>query len=103
MAAQEVFHKISLFDLDRKEAEHFSKWLRDQHNLEAHIQDRLEDTVSDASLILFTTTTLDPYLADEKLPVPKKSHSMAVRAITPVPITPRLARQEQYGERGVGR
>ena len=53
--------------LDRKEAEHFSKWLRDQHNLEAYIQDRLEDTVSDASLILFTTTTLDPYLADEKL------------------------------------
>ena len=61
------FHKISLFDLDREEAEHFSKWLRDQHNLEAYIQDRLEDTVSDASLILFTTTTLDPYLADEKL------------------------------------
>ena len=61
------FHKISLYDLDRKEAEHFSKWLRDQHNLEAYIQDRLEDTVSDASLILFTTTTLDPYLADEKL------------------------------------
>jgi ornithine cyclodeaminase/alanine dehydrogenase-like protein (mu-crystallin family) len=36
------FHKISLYDLDRKEAEHFSKWLRDQHNLEAYIQDRLE-------------------------------------------------------------
>ena len=27
----------------------------------------LGDTVSDASLILFTTTTLDPYLADAKL------------------------------------
>jgi ornithine cyclodeaminase len=61
------FHKISLYDLDRKEAEHFSKWLRDQYNLEAYIQDRLEDAISDTSLILFTTTTLDPYLADEKL------------------------------------
>jgi 2,3-diaminopropionate biosynthesis protein SbnB len=61
------FHKISLYDVDRKEAEHFSKWLRDQHNLQADIQDRLEDAISDSSLILFTTTTLEPYLADEKL------------------------------------
>jgi ornithine cyclodeaminase len=61
------FRKISLYDLDRKEADHFSKWLRDQHNLHADIQDRFEDAVSDSSLILFTTTTLDPYLSDEKL------------------------------------
>ena len=61
------FRKISLYDVDRKEAEHFSKWLRDQHNLQADIQDRLEGAISDSSLILFTTTTLDPYLADEKL------------------------------------
>jgi N-[(2S)-2-amino-2-carboxyethyl]-L-glutamate dehydrogenase len=61
------FRKISLYDVDRKEAKHFSKWLRDQHNLQANIQDRLEDAISDSSLILFTTTTLDPYLADEKL------------------------------------
>lgn len=59
--------QISLYDVDRREAEHFSKWLRDQHNLEADIQDRLEDALSDSSLILFTTTTLDPYMADEKL------------------------------------
>jgi 2,3-diaminopropionate biosynthesis protein SbnB len=61
------FRKISLYDVDRKEAEHLSKWLRDQHNLQADIQDRLEGAISDSSLILFTTTTPDPYLADEKL------------------------------------
>jgi len=60
------FRKISLYDLDHKEAEHFSKWLREQHNLQAEIQDRV-DAISDATLMLFTTTTLDPYLADEKL------------------------------------
>ena len=53
--------------MDHNESEHFSKWLRDQHNLQADIQDRLEDATSDSSLILFTTTALDPYLADEKL------------------------------------
>src|SRR5271170_731590 len=61
------FRKISLYDVYRKEAEHFSKWLRDQHNLKADIQDRLEGAISDSSLILFTTTTLAPYLSDEKL------------------------------------
>ncbi len=61
------FHKISLYDVDHKEAEHFSKWLHDQHNLQADIQDRLEDAICDASLILFTTTAPEPYLADEKL------------------------------------
>jgi ornithine cyclodeaminase len=53
--------------VDRKEAEQFGKWLRDQHNLQADIQDRLEGAISDSSLILFATTTLDPYLADETL------------------------------------
>jgi len=61
------FRKISLYDVDRKEAEHFSKWLRDHYDLQADIQDRLEGAISDSSLILFTTTTLDPYLSDEKL------------------------------------
>ena len=61
------FRKISLYDVDRKEAEHFSKWLRDEHKLQADIQDRLEGAISESSLILFTTTTLEPYLADEKL------------------------------------
>jgi N-[(2S)-2-amino-2-carboxyethyl]-L-glutamate dehydrogenase len=61
------FHKISLYDVDSKEAKHFSKWLLEEHNLQADIQDRLEDALSDSSLIVFTTTTLEPYLADEKL------------------------------------
>ena len=61
------FRKIKLYDVDKNEAEHFSKWLRDQFKLDAVIQDSLEDAVSDSSLILFTTTTLDPYLADKEL------------------------------------
>jgi N-[(2S)-2-amino-2-carboxyethyl]-L-glutamate dehydrogenase len=61
------FRKINLYDVDRKEAERFSRWLREQHNLQADIQGRLEDAICDASLILFTTTTLEPYLADERL------------------------------------
>lgn len=61
------FSKIKLYDVDHAEAEHFSKWLRDQCDLQAQIQDCLEDTTSDSSLILFTTTAADPYLADEEL------------------------------------
>jgi 2,3-diaminopropionate biosynthesis protein SbnB len=61
------FRKISLYDADRKEAEHFSKWLREQHSLRADIQDRLEGALSDASLVLFATTALEPYLANETL------------------------------------
>jgi N-[(2S)-2-amino-2-carboxyethyl]-L-glutamate dehydrogenase len=61
------FRKISLYDLNRNEAEHFSKWLRDEYGVEAEIRNRLEDAMLDASLILFTTTALAPYVADEKL------------------------------------
>ena len=61
------FRKISLFDADRKEAERFSRWLREQHNLQADVQHRLEDALVDSSLILFTTTASKPYLADEAL------------------------------------
>ena len=61
------FRKISLYDLDHGEAEHFSKWLREAHNIQADIQDRLEDAVRDASLVLLTTTASEPYLDDEKL------------------------------------
>jgi ornithine cyclodeaminase len=61
------FRKISLYDLNRNEAEQFSKWLRDEHGLDAEIRSRLEDAMLDASLILFTTTALAPYVADDKL------------------------------------
>jgi len=61
------FRKISLYDLDHREAEHFSKWLSEQHNIQADIQNRPEDAVSDASLVLLTTTASEPYLNDEKL------------------------------------
>jgi 2,3-diaminopropionate biosynthesis protein SbnB len=61
------FRKINLYDLDRKEAAQFSKWLRDEHGPQADIQDGLDDAIRDASLVLFTTTALEPYLADEGL------------------------------------
>jgi ornithine cyclodeaminase len=61
------FDKIKLYDVDHNEAEHFSKWLRDQGNLQADIQDCLEDAAAGSSLILFTTTSSDPYLADKQL------------------------------------
>ena len=61
------FGKIKLYDVDHNEAEHFSKWLRDQYSLSATIQDSLEDATSGSSLILFTTTAPDPYLAHKEL------------------------------------
>ena len=61
------FRKINLFDVDRKEAEQFTTWLRDQHGLETELHSGPEAALRDASLILFTTTALEPYLADEKL------------------------------------
>ena len=61
------FRKISLYDVDRNSAEQFGKWLHQEHNIEADIHDRLEEAVSGSSLILFTTTALEPYLDDEKL------------------------------------
>ena len=61
------FEKVRLYDLDHQEAEQFSKWLRDRRHRQADIQDRLEDAIGDASLVLFTTTASAPYLADGKL------------------------------------
>lgn len=60
------FRKISLYDVDPKEAEQFRAWLGDQ-GLEAEVHDSMEEAVRGASLIVFTTTALEPYLADERL------------------------------------
>lgn len=61
------FNAINLFDVGRGESEKFSDWLRNKYDIEPIIHDRLESAVSGSSLILFTTTTLEPYLSDEKL------------------------------------
>jgi len=61
------FRQINLYDADPNEAVHFSRWLHDRYNLPATIQDCLEDATSGSSLILFTTTAADPYLADKEL------------------------------------
>lgn len=61
------FTKIRLYDLDRHEAEHLSRWLLDEHGLESEINDRLDDAVRDSSLVVFTTTAGEPYFDDERL------------------------------------
>ncbi len=61
------FSAVNLFDLDAAGAEQFSNWLSEKHDLQANVHDRLEEALSDSSLILFTTTVLEPYLSDEKL------------------------------------
>ena len=61
------FRTVTLYDVDHKEAEHFSKWLYDRHGLRADIYDSVEGAISDTSLVLFATTALTPYLGDEKL------------------------------------
>jgi 2,3-diaminopropionate biosynthesis protein SbnB len=61
------FRRVRLHDLDRKEAERFSRWLREEHDLQVEIQDSLDDVVSDSSLLLFTTTAPEPYISDERL------------------------------------
>ena len=61
------FGKVNLYDVDRHEAEQFSNWLKEVHDLDTEIHDRLDDTISNSSLIVFATTTLEPYLADENL------------------------------------
>lgn len=61
------FRRVRLYDADRKEAEQFSRWLRDRHDLQADIQDSVAGAIRDTSLVLFTTTAAEPYLDDEKL------------------------------------
>ena len=61
------FDKISLYDLDPGEAEHLRKWLLDDYGLSSEIKEKVDDAISDSSLVLFTTTSSEPYLNDEKL------------------------------------
>ena len=68
------FRKVNLYDVNRKSAERFNKWLDEQCNAIGDIHDCLETAVRDASLVLFSTTALEPYLADVNL----LSHSPTV-------------------------
>ena len=56
-----------MYDVNRKEVEQFATWLRNQQGLETEMHSSLEDALRGASLVLFATTALEPYLADEKL------------------------------------
>ncbi|MCC7252178.1 2,3-diaminopropionate biosynthesis protein SbnB [Hyphomicrobium sp.] len=60
-------HSIRLHDVDRREAERFQTWLRNENGLSAEFHDSLEGALRGASLIIFTTTALEPYLHDEAL------------------------------------
>jgi ornithine cyclodeaminase len=60
------FHKVGLYDVDRNEAETFAAWLGDQ-GVNTEVYASLDDALPGASMILFTTTALEPYLANEKL------------------------------------
>jgi ornithine cyclodeaminase len=61
------FGKVNLYDVNRKSAERFNKWLDEQCIAIGDIHDCLETAVRDASLVLFSTTALEPYLADVNL------------------------------------
>ena len=61
------FSAVNLFDVDRHGSEQFSNWLSRTYALQATIHDCLDYAVIDSSLILFTTTTLEPYVSDEVL------------------------------------
>lgn len=61
------FSKINLYDVNPGEADRFRKWLRDDYGIEADVKDSLEEAASEASLIVFATTALEPYVGDEKL------------------------------------
>ena len=61
------FSKITLYDVEPHEAARFSNWLRDQHQLNADIRTSFVEVICNSSLILFTTTALEPYVTGEKL------------------------------------
>ena len=61
------FDKVNLFDTKRGEAERFAEWLRSNYGERAEVADSLSAAISNASLIVFATTALEPYLEDPAL------------------------------------
>jgi 2,3-diaminopropionate biosynthesis protein SbnB len=62
-----TFDKIHLFDVNKSEADCFAGWLRDTYNENVAVRDSLAEAVSNASLVLFATTALEPHLDDPSL------------------------------------
>jgi len=62
-----TFDKVNLFDTNKREAQRVSQWIKETYNERVEIKDSLADAVSDASLILFATTALEPHLDDPQL------------------------------------
>ena len=61
------FDKVKLFDIKSAEAERFAEWLRSNHGECAEVEQSLGAAMSDASLIVFATTAIEPYLDDPEL------------------------------------
>ncbi len=61
------FDNVSLYDVNRNEADRFGRWLGETYGIEADVKESLEDAASQASLIVFATTALEPYVAEAKL------------------------------------
>ncbi|MCH5377225.1 MAG: 2,3-diaminopropionate biosynthesis protein SbnB [Planctomycetes bacterium] len=61
------FSKVNLFDLNNEEAERFGRWLRNTYDVSVDIKSDLDEAVSESSLVLFTTTALEPYVSGDAL------------------------------------
>ena len=62
-----TFDKVNLFDVKSAEAERFAEWLKNNHGERAEVKHSLGAAMSDAALIVFATTALEPYLDDPEL------------------------------------
>lgn len=62
-----TFDKVKLFDINSTETERFAEWLGSHHGERAEVEHSLGAAISDASLIVFATTALEPYLDDPEL------------------------------------
>lgn len=61
------FSQVNLYDLDAEEAERFSAWMYDRYGSHAIVCNNMEDAMAGSSLMIFATTALEPYLANEQL------------------------------------
>ncbi len=58
------FDKICLYDVNPDAIDPFVTWMKETYNDTVEVKNDLESALTDASLILFATTALEPYLRD---------------------------------------
>jgi len=59
-----AFDRVNLYDLNRQEAERVGHWLDERYEGGVEIKERADDAIREGSLVVFTTTALEPYLDD---------------------------------------